>query len=224
MASTFDVGSYLNTVGTSAAYSKVNSAEYTTDLLVKAAKEKKTADKYSMDMEDFLKLMVAQLTNQGIDDSSDPSEMLNQMVQMQMVTAITAMSETMTTLTDSNVMSYAGSLVGKEVTIGVYDDKGNLEEKVVTITGTGQSDGEQVLFVGNDTYKLNSVMAVGRLPEIKTENVENKTEGTTVDKTETTDKTEAADKTENTTKNEAGGSTGDTAYDGSSGAPKDTAQ
>lgn len=238
MASGYDIGSFLNTNNASAAYGQKKTAEYTTDLLVQAAKEKKTADKYSMDMEGFLKLMVVQLTNQGIDESSDPSEMLNQMVQMQMVTAITTMSETMATLTDSNVMSYAASLVGEEVTIGVYDDNGNLVEKVVRITGTGRYNGEQVLFVGDEMYPLNSVMAVGRLPDIKSDdevgdkkddddNTGNvgdstgSTDQTDGDKTGSTDQTEGTTGGDNTTDNGESGNTGDSEYDGSSGAPTD---
>ena len=125
-------------------------------------------DPSSLDLTDFLNLMVVQLQNQSIDSSMDTSDMLNQMVQMEMITALTNM-------TDASVMSYASSLVGKEVTIGDYSS-GELVEKVVTITGSGISDGENVLFAGNDIYKLSSVMAVGRLPE-KVEEPDEPTEG-----------------------------------------------
>ena len=111
-----------------------------------------------LDMTDFLKLMIVQLQSQTLDDSMDTSEMMNQMVQMQMVTAITNMTET-------NIMTYASSLVGKEVTIGIVNDN-ELEERVITVIGTGLYNGQQVIF-GSDgkTYALNQIMAVGRLPE-----------------------------------------------------------
>ena len=111
-----------------------------------------------LDMTDFLKLMIVQLQSQTLDDSMDTSEMMNQMVQMQMVTAITNMTET-------NIMTYASSLVGKEVTIGIVNDS-ELEERVITVIGTGLYNGQQVIF-GSDgqTYALNQIMAVGRLPE-----------------------------------------------------------
>lgn len=113
-----------------------------------------------LNMEDFLTLMIVQLQNQTIDDTADTSEMLNQMVQMQMITALT-------NLTDASLMSYASSLVGKEVTVGVMEN-GALKEQVITIIGTGVSDGQQVVF-GSDgnMYYLSQIMAVGRLPEIK---------------------------------------------------------
>lgn len=117
-----------------------------------------------LNMEDFLQLMVVQLQNQTIDDAMDTSEMMNQLVQMQMISAITNMTET-------NVMSYASSLVGKVVTIGISTEQG-LEEREVLVTGTGVMNGQQVIF-GKDntgkieTYGLNQIMAVGQLPPIE---------------------------------------------------------
>lgn len=147
-----DIYSLRSTVGASLSAENSTSRKNNTDL----------------DMTDFLQLMVVQLQSQTLDDSMDTSEMMNQLVQMQMVTAITNMTET-------NIMTYASSLVGKEVTIGDYSS-GELVEKVVTITGSGISNGENVLFAGNDIYKLSSVMAVGRLPE-KVEEPDEPTEG-----------------------------------------------
>ena len=117
-----------------------------------------------LDMTDFIQLMITQLTNQGIDESVDTSDMLNQMIQMQMITAMSNMTET-------SVQSYASSLVGKVVTIGIVTDKG-LEEREVIVTGTGVMNGQQVIFgkdsKGNiETYGLNQIMAVGQLPPIE---------------------------------------------------------
>ena len=113
-----------------------------------------------LSMTDFLNLMVVQLQNQSIDSNTDTSDMLNQMVQMQTI-------QSLTNITDATMMMYAGSLVGKEVTVGQYNQKGELEERVLTITGTGYSNGQQVLFAGDEVIKLSDIMAVGRLPEIE---------------------------------------------------------
>ena len=117
-----------------------------------------------LDMQDFLQLMIVQLQNQTIDDTMDTSEMMNQMIQMQMITAMSNMTET-------SVQSYASSLVGKVVTIGIVTDKG-LEEREVIVTGTGVMNGQQGIFgkdsKGNiETYGLNQIMAVGQLPPIE---------------------------------------------------------
>ena len=111
-------------------------------------------------MQDFLQLMVVQLQNQTMDDTMDTSEMMNQMVQMQMVTA-------MTNMTEASLMSYASSLVGKVVTIGIVNGD-TLEEREIEVIGTGVSNGQQVIFGSdNETYGLNQIMAIGRLPELK---------------------------------------------------------
>ena len=116
-------------------------------------------------MDDFLKLMVAQFQNQSIDNTADTTEMMNQMVQMSVIQAITNLT---TLISDSTNLSYAASLVGKEVTIG--QRTGNeVEEILGTVTGTGTLDGKQVIFLdnGEDPYYLTDIMAVGRLPELK---------------------------------------------------------
>jgi len=116
----------------------------------------------SLDMTDFLQLMIVQLQNQTMDDTMDTSEMINQMVQMQMITA-------MTNMTDASVMSYASSLVGKEVTVVQYDGSTPVE-MVVEICGTGTYGGNQVVFdKDGNMYALNEIMAVGRIPDKKDE-------------------------------------------------------
>ncbi len=120
----------------------------------------------SLDMDGFLQLMVAMLQNQTMDSTADTSEMMNQMVQMSVVQAITDIS---TLVNQSTSLTYAASLVGKEVTIGQYDAAGKLHETVGEVTGTGTLKGQQVVFIGNDCYYLTDIMAVGRLPdEVKT--------------------------------------------------------
>ena len=136
---------------------------------------------------DMLSLMVVQLQNQTMDDTADTSQMLSQMIQMQVVQSITD-------ITDATVMTYASSLVGKDVTIGTYNKKGQLEERVVTITGTGYSNGEQVLFAGNEIISLKDIMAVGRLPEIEEVKDTDKTEDS--EKAEETEDVKNPDKTE----------------------------
>lgn len=125
-----------------------------------AAAAKKSSESYDLDMQDFLTLMVTELQCQSIDATADTSEMLNQMVMMQMVSALTNM-------TDASVMSYAASLVGKTVTVGQYDSEGVLQEVVGTVTGTGSMGGEQVVFVNDKYYYMNEIMAVGTLPEMQ---------------------------------------------------------
>lgn len=144
-----DIGAYL-AGGSPSALAAINSG---------------AKNKSSLDMTDFLSLMVAEFQNQSIDSTADTSDMLNQLVQMQMVQA-------MTNMTDATIMTYASSLVGKEVTLGQVSEDGKLQEVVGTVTGTGSSGGQQVIFVNGESHYLSEIMAVGRLPEIKTEQAE----------------------------------------------------
>lgn len=118
----------------------------------------------TLSFEDMLLLMVTQLQNQTIDNQADTNDMMNQMIQMTVMQALTEMSGQVEELTLANVMSYSASLVGKEVTVGVLDENGDIEEIVGTVTATGTYDGQQVIFLGDKSYTLNSIMAVGRLP------------------------------------------------------------
>lgn len=117
------------------------------------------AGKSSLDMLDFLKLMVLQFQNQDPENAASTSDMMNQLVQMSVVQAVT-------NITDAATMLYSSSLVGKEVTIGQFGENG-LEELVGVVTGTGTYNGQQVVFVNDKTYYLSDIMAIGRLPEVE---------------------------------------------------------
>lgn len=138
-----------------------------TDAITHAALmgKQKTDNKGELNMQDFLMLMVAELQNQSIDNNADTSQMLSQMVMMQMV-------EAMTNMTEASVMSYAASLVGKTVTVGQFDSNGKLQEIVGNVNGTGTMNGQQVIFVDDKYYYLNEIIAVGTLPAEKTEGTE----------------------------------------------------
>lgn len=126
-------------------------------------------DAFDLDFSDFMMLMVQQLQNQTIDNTADTSDMLNQMVQMSVVQMMAKVQSSMDELTASTNMSYAASLVGKTVTVGVYNEEGKIEEVVGEVEGTGVYQGSMVIFIDGEMYPLNSIMAVGTLPEIPDE-------------------------------------------------------
>lgn len=122
-----------------------------------------------LDFNDFLQLMVQQLQNQTIDNTTDTGEMLNQLVQMSTVQMLSSVKTGLETLVDASTLTYAASLVGKTVTVGQYDEDGKLQEIEGVVTGTGNYQGVPVIFVNDEMYPLNSIMAVGKLPEIPEE-------------------------------------------------------
>ena len=152
--------SYMADIGSYLAAGSVNQTP-------KGLKVETQEDKMGLDMTDFLTLMVTELQNQSIDQTADTSDMLNQLVQM---------VQALVNMTDASVMSYAASLVGKEVTVAQYDADGNLQEVVGVVTGTGTYDGNQVVFVGDKYYLLSEILAVGTLPKPETD-PEGETEG-----------------------------------------------
>ena len=124
---------------------------------------------FGLDFTDYLNLMVQQLQNQTIDNTADTSDMLNQMVQMSVVQMMNTVQTGLENLTAATTMSYAASLVGKTVTVGVYNEEGKIEEVVRTVQGTGTYENVPVIFIDDEMYPLNSIMAVGTLPEIPEE-------------------------------------------------------
>ena len=121
-------------------------------------------DKTTLSFTDMLGLMVAQFQNQTMDNQASTTDMMNQLVQMSSMQAMTEMTTNIKELTLANVMAYSASLVGQTVTLGVYDDEGKLQEIVGVVEGAGTYDGEQVIFVDGKSYLLSSIMAVGKLP------------------------------------------------------------
>ena len=180
----------------------------------KDIKIQKKGENMDLDMTDFIQLMITQLTNQGIDESVNTSDMLNQMIQMQMV-------ETIATLTDASVMSYAASLVGKDVTVGKLDAEGKLQEIYGTVTGTGTMNGNQVVFIDNgEYYQMSEIMAVGKLPP-KKEDGDKVEDGDKTEKPDETQKPDETGKTGETEKTDGTQGTDQPEYDGGNGVPDD---
>ena len=147
-----------------------------------------TRDRSTLSFTDMLGLMVTQFQNQTIDNQASTTDMMNQLVQMTTMQAMTDMTTNIKELTLANVMAYSASLVGKTVTIGVYNEETKETEEIVgVVQGTGTYDGQQVIYLDNGKgYFLNEIMAVGTLPP-KPEKPEEPGEGEDGDKTEGTD-------------------------------------
>lgn len=120
---------------------------------------------YEITMSDFYKLLATQLQYQDADNPMDTSEMVSQLVQTQMSSAIQQMSTAITDLTTVNLMSYASSMMGKEVTIAQVDDSGNYtgEELKGVVTGVSLGTIPTVIIDGKE-YMLAQIMGVGNVP------------------------------------------------------------
>lgn len=176
--------------------------------------EQEQKDKSTLSFTDMLGLMVVQFQNQTIDNQASTTDMMNQLVQMTTMQAMTDMTTQIKELTLANVMSYAASLVGQTVTIGVWNEETKqLEDFEGVVEGTGTYNGQQVIFVNGKSYYLSDIMAVGKLPpkveETPGEDEDNNTDGTdTENNTDGTNNNTDGTNTDNNTDTEGGDNSG----------------
>ena len=88
--------------------------------------------KNTMDVNSFIKLLAAQLSNQDMTSPMDNSEMMSQMTNMAMVQSLTAMTESLNTSAAVTTQTYAGSSYFSAIC-----SKNSLGEDVQRITGDG---------------------------------------------------------------------------------------
>ena len=106
-------------------------------------------------MTEFYKLMAAQMQYQDPDNPMDTSELMAQMVQSKMITAIAQMTSISTT-------TYATSMLGTEVTVAEVDEKGvgTGEYTKGKVTGVVLGD-NPIIYVDGKLYSLSQIMSVG---------------------------------------------------------------
>ncbi len=129
-----------------------------------------TTSSNTLTMDDFYELLAAQLKYQDADNPMDSSEMMDQMVQMEMMDATNSMVAAIQELTFSNLTSYATSLMGQEVTIAEVDPETG--EYIGSIKGVveGVSLGSYpTVVVNGKQYSVTQVMGVGTVPELEGE-------------------------------------------------------
>lgn len=163
-----DIYNYYNNQKTTGVYQPAKVPIPTSDVGHKSTTVLPDSDdaNNTLSFEDMLLLMVTQLQNQTIDNTADTSDMMNQLTQMTSIQAMTGMTASMESLVKSNTLSYGASLVNKEVTIGVYNEKTKeYDELYGKVEAMGMYNGEPVIFIEGKSYPLSNVMAVGKLPE-----------------------------------------------------------
>ncbi|MGV8905994.1 MAG: flagellar hook capping FlgD N-terminal domain-containing protein [Acetobacterium sp.] len=128
----------------------INSSQTTT-----ATNSTAKAGNSALAMDDFFKLMVAQLQNQDMNNPVDSTEFTSQMAQFSMVQALSDLS-------DASQTSYSVSLIGKEVTLAQTNADGTLNVITGTVDGVNLYNGDAEIVVGGTRYPLSSIMEVGK--------------------------------------------------------------
>lgn len=135
------------------------------------------ANNSSMSMDDFFKLLAAQLQYQDMTNPMSNSEMMNQLTQMSsmstmsnLTTTMEAMSDTITeamaSLSQISLSSYATNLLGKEVTVADLDEKGELIGHTIgVVEGVALTGGNPIIYVNGKSYSLSQLMSMGAVPQ-----------------------------------------------------------
>lgn len=133
----------INGYGKANGYSPVNNDN---KLNVKTGSE-------GLNMQDFLNLLVAQITNQDAMNPMDNTEFISQMAQF---SSLQAMSD----LTKISIESQATSLIGKTVVVATYNDKGQLVQDEGVVEKVAIYGNESRLYVNGKEYLYGNVMEV----------------------------------------------------------------
>lgn len=175
---------------------KSDAAQYQYDA-AKTTQTSAVSNKSDMTMEDFWKLMAAQLQYQDPMNPMSNSDMMNQMTQMATMNAMTQVTDAVSkfatvsnNLSQVTLTTYSTGLLGKEVTVAITDDEGEVTgTKKGMVTGVDLT-GATAVYIDGKKYELSQVMGIGDVPVKDADKDKNDT-----DKTEGTDKTD----TDNTT-------------------------
>ena len=179
--------------------SDVASGLYNANLATQA---EATSDK-SLSTDDFWKLISAELKYQDMSNPMDNAAMMEQITQMSnmstmnsMATAISNFSTVINNLSSVTLTTYSTGLLGREVTVVTKtDEEGKVTEtKKGIVTGVDLT-GATSVYVDGKKYELSSIMAIGDVPKVDTDDKTDSTDKTedTDDKTDSTDKTEGTD-------------------------------
>lgn len=116
--------------------------------------------KNSLSVDDFLKIMAAEIKNQspmGGDGGGSKTDYISQLAQFTSLEQLTKLSDNISILTLMGQQQYSFSLIGKEVT--VLDDEGPIKGVVDKVKF---QDGIALIQVNNNYYYLGSVIEVGK--------------------------------------------------------------
>ena len=150
------------------------------------------ANNSEMTMDDFWQLLAAQLKYQDMTNPMSNSEMMQQMTQMSSMNTMTKLSDAISSiasvtnnLSQVTLTTYSTGLLGREVTIAITNDKGELSDTIKgTVTGVDLT-GATSVYVGGKKYELAQIMAVGDVPKkdiedaVEAEKKKNETAGKT---------------------------------------------
>jgi flagellar basal-body rod modification protein FlgD len=125
---------------------KVNNINTANDLKIQKNNE-------GLNMQDFLNLLVAQITNQDAMNPMDNTEFIAQMAQFSTLQA-------MTDLTEMALQGQATSLIGKNVVVADYKGNGELTIDEGIVQRVTLHGGKTKLYVNDMEYEYSNIMEI----------------------------------------------------------------
>lgn len=125
---------------------KVNNINTANDLKIQKNNE-------GLNMQDFLNLLVAQITNQDAMNPMDNTEFIAQMAQFSTLQA-------MTDLTEMALQGQATSLIGKNVVVADYNGNGGLTIDEGIVQRVTLHGGKTKLYVNDMEYEYSNIMEI----------------------------------------------------------------
>ncbi len=115
---------------------------------------------------DYLKVLIAQLQNQNPLEPLDNTEMASQLAQFSQLQQLESMNSNFAKVLAANENTYAGSLIGKEVTFFQQTETGDLIELSGTVKKVFNDPKEGILLIletteGDYTLGLDGIISVG---------------------------------------------------------------
>lgn len=110
-----------------------------------------------MNADSFMKLLMAQLTNQNPLEPLDDTQMMTQFTQLNSLQELQQIGASLTQVVGDSQASYAASLLGKLAT--VYTDDGYMDQGY--ISGFSLYGGEVYVEINDNTFSLADIISVG---------------------------------------------------------------
>lgn len=110
-------------------------------------------DKSSLDVTDFMNLMITQMTNQDFLNPTDNTEYMAQLAQF------SSMQE-MQKLAEYSKTNYAASLLGQTVTVAKNEIGGDVSKSTGVISSVSLVNNEFTVTVEGKSYSLNQIMQI----------------------------------------------------------------
>ncbi len=135
--------------------SQVNNLKNTNNLKVQNEKE-------ALNMQDFLNLLVAQMTNQDSMNPMDNTEFIAQMAQFSSLQAMSNLSEV-------SMQGQTTSLIGKNVVVAKYKQNGELDIQEGVVQKVTIHSGKTKLYVNDMEFDYSNIMEIKQIEQQKTD-------------------------------------------------------